>query len=86
MSDEDFQDSFTLDLDVETPVDISENPLIRIGKDLEVVGDRLRDINRSVPSKLTLDEESISRLSSVAARRRSRPSIRRGRSLGRGRR
>lgn len=85
MSDEGFQDSFTLDLDVETPVDISENPLIRIGKDLEVVGDRLRDINRSVPRKLTLDEESISRLYSAAARRRSRPSIRRSRRLGRGR-
>jgi hypothetical protein len=43
-----FHDAFVIDLEVEKRIDLPVDPLIRIGKDIEVVSDKLEAIKRSI--------------------------------------
>ena len=52
-----FVDTFTLDLDIERRIEAPVDPLERIGKDLEVIGTRLREIKTAIPDELTLSKE-----------------------------
>lgn len=45
-----FSDRFVLDLDTSRTIDITGDPLIRLGKDVEVVGDELKTIRRTLVS------------------------------------
>ncbi|WP_156876587.1 hypothetical protein [Microbacterium luticocti] len=76
-SPEPFVETFILDLDVEKRIELPVDPLVRIGKDIEVVGSKLEAIKRVVPQKLTLGDDSL-----VAHRQRNlgiRPSVVRAR-------
>jgi hypothetical protein len=57
-----FTDTFTLDLDLERRLEAPVDPLERIGKDLEVVGLRLKDIKSVIPDELTLSEDGVTQL------------------------
>ena len=65
-----FREKFVLDLDVEKRIELPVDPLVRIGKDLEVVGSKLEAIKKAVPDELVLSDETISAL------RAPRPSLR----------
>lgn len=82
-----FIDSFVIDLDVEKRVQLPADPLLRIGKDIQVLGDHLAAIKRAVPNKLSLSEDTVAALQIArpAARRPPR-SPRRGLRRSRGRR
>lgn len=83
-----YKDEYVLDLDLDKRLEVAIDPLTRIGKDLEVVGDELKKIRQSVPDTLGLDDEQLREvLNSVRARKTSRaPSIRPARTLRRARR
>ncbi|PFG16693.1 hypothetical protein ATK74_1245 [Propionicimonas paludicola] len=57
-SPEPFRETFVLDLDVEMRIELPVDPLVRIGKDIEVVGNELEAIRHLVPTKLTLSDAS----------------------------
>ena len=83
-----YKDEYVLDLDLDKRLEVAIDPLTRVGKDLEVVGDELKKIRQSVPDALGLHDEQLRAvLSSVRARKTSRgPLIRAARSLRRARR
>lgn len=51
---EPFSETFVLDLDVEMRIEAPVNPLVRIGKDIEVVGSHLEQIKTAIPRSLTV--------------------------------
>jgi hypothetical protein len=57
-----FDDVFILDLDVEKRIELPPDPLVRIGKDIEVVGDELISIRRALPRELNLSADAIAEL------------------------
>jgi hypothetical protein len=59
VSDKPFQDTFILDLDVEKRIELPVDPLIRIGKDIQVVGEKLESIKNSRPQTLNLSGEAL---------------------------
>lgn len=59
---EPFHETFVLDLDIEKLIELPVDPLVRIGKDIEVVGSHLKAIRRIVPRKLTLSDDSFEAL------------------------
>lgn len=61
-SSEPFRETFVLDLDVEKRIELPVDPLVRIGKDIEVVGSKLDAIKGVVPKKLTLSDDSFAAL------------------------
>lgn len=61
-SPEPFRETFVLDLDVEKRIELPVDPLVRIGKDIEVVGSYLKAIKGAVPKKLTLSDDSVEAL------------------------
>jgi hypothetical protein len=63
-SPEPFRETFVLDLDVEKRIELPVDPLVRIGKDIEVVGSHLKAIKGVVPRELTLSDDSVKALSS----------------------
>ncbi|WKT89086.1 hypothetical protein QYR02_16865 [Microbacterium maritypicum] len=85
---EEHVDVSELDLDLEKRLEIEENPLKRIGRDLEVVGDHLKVLSRRrSPSTLSLSEDAMTALSERHVDRGfPRPSLRRSASLFRTRR
>jgi hypothetical protein len=79
-SPEPFRETFVLDLDIEKRIELPVDPLVRIGKDIEVVGSHLKAIKGAVPKKLALSDDSIEALRqrnhgirSSALRARRRP-------------
>ncbi|WP_417218591.1 hypothetical protein [Arthrobacter sp.] len=85
-SPEPFRETFVLDLDVEKRIELPVDPLVRIGKDIEVVGSHLKAIKGVVPRELTLSDESVKALSrnhgirsSAIRARRAPPWLRRRR-------
>ncbi len=54
-----FQENFVLDLDVEKRIELPVDPLVRIGKDIEVVGSELKAIKSAIPKTLELTDDSI---------------------------
>lgn len=56
---EPFRESFVLDLDVEKHIELPIDPLVRIGKDIEIVGNNLAEIKRIVRTKLTFSDDSF---------------------------
>lgn len=54
-----FQDVFLLDLDVEKRIELPADPLVRIGKDIEVVGDELQAIRKVFPRELDLSADAV---------------------------
>jgi len=75
-----FRETFVLDLDVEKRIESPVDPLVRIGKDIEIVGSELKAIKGVVPRELTLSDDSVRALSrnhgtrSSAVRARRAPS------------
>ncbi|MBA8816379.1 hypothetical protein FHX48_001452 [Microbacterium halimionae] len=63
VSPEPFRETFVLDLDVEKRIELPVDPLVRIGKDIEVVGSHLKAIKGVVPRELTLSDDSAKALS-----------------------
>lgn len=59
---EPFRETFVLDLDVEKLIELPVDPLVRIGKDIEVVGNYLKAIKGTVPKKLTLSDDAFEAL------------------------
>lgn len=57
---ESFTDEFVLDLDVEKRMEVPLDPLVRIGKDIEVVGDALNAITRKIPRDQDVPRVTIS--------------------------
>jgi hypothetical protein len=55
-----YVDVFVLDFDVEKKREVAIDPLIRIGRDLEVVGDRLATIAKAIPREANhIGEEAL---------------------------
>lgn len=50
-----YEEDFVIDLDVESRIEAPVDKLTRISKDLEVIGDQLKRIERSIPDTLKLD-------------------------------
>jgi len=57
-----FSEMFVLDLDVEKRLEFPVDPLVRIGKDIEVVGSKLEAIRKAVPDELALSDETVAAL------------------------
>lgn len=57
-----FSETFILDLDIEKRIELPVDPLVRIGKDIEVVGSKLEAIRKAVPDELILSDETIAAL------------------------
>ena len=57
-----FHETFVIDLDIEKRIELPVDPLLRIGRDIEVVGDQLVAIKKSIPAKLAMTDETISAL------------------------
>lgn len=83
-----YSDEYVLDLDLDKQLELAVDPLARLGKDLEVVGEELRKIRQSSRGALELDDEQLRAILGAArAQRTSRaPSLRAARSLRRVRR
>lgn len=79
MSDTPFHDSFVIDLDVERRLELPVDPVVRIGKDLQVLGEHLSAIKRTVPRPLELSDDTIAALHSRQSRVRRRAIRRRTR-------
>ncbi|MFD5225702.1 hypothetical protein ACFWHT_08795 [Microbacterium sp. NPDC058342] len=62
VSDKPFHDTFILDLDVEKRIELPVDPLIRIGKDIQVVGEKLERIRSATPRTFNLGEETLATL------------------------
>jgi hypothetical protein len=71
-----FSETFVIDLDVEYRMARPEDPLLRIGKDIEVVGERLDAIRRSIPEELSLDAEALGALTKRTSRAQKAPKTR----------
>lgn len=56
MSNDPFKDGFVLDLDIEKRMEFPVDPLKRIGKDVEVVAEKLDGIRKAIPQELNLSE------------------------------
>ncbi len=68
-----FEDTFTLDLDVAGSVEVATDPVTRLGKDVEVIGDELSLIRRAMKDRTAVLEDDADAIGQ--ARRRSlRPS------------
>lgn len=63
-----FVDKFVLDLDIEKLIEFPVDPLVRIGRDLEVVGDVLTEMRRQSAGPIDLSDET---LAAMRPRRRS---------------
>lgn len=50
-----YEDDFVIDLDIERRIEAPVDNLTRIGKDLEVIGDHLKAINKSIPDTVKLE-------------------------------
>lgn len=70
VSREGFRDGFVLDLDVEKRIELPVDPLVRIGKDIQVVGERLEGIRTATSRTVALSDDA------QAALRAPKPSIR----------
>jgi hypothetical protein len=57
-----FESEFVIDLDVEKRIDAGEDSLERIGKDLEVIGDKLEAIKNATTKSLSLDTTTLQEL------------------------
>jgi len=65
-----FHDNFVLDLDVEKRIELPVDPLIRIGKDIEVVGNQLAALKKALPDELALSGDTITALRGPRSRMR----------------
>ncbi len=52
-----FEETFVLDLDVNRSIEVTTDPIARLGKDVEVVGDELKLIRQGVQSNLRFQQE-----------------------------
>ncbi|GEC74184.1 hypothetical protein [Microbacterium maritypicum] len=69
-----------LDVDVEKRLELPVDPLVRIGRDIEIVGDRLKDLGGRPSPTLTLADEAFDALRQPRTRLRiPRPRFRRSR-------
>ncbi|NJI58607.1 hypothetical protein HCX50_04095 [Microbacterium oxydans] len=69
-----------MDIDVEKRLGLPVDPLIRIGRDIEVIGDRLKDLSSPARPTLMLDDETLEMLRRPTTRSRiPRPRISRPR-------
>jgi hypothetical protein len=75
VSDKPFQDTFILDLDVEKRIELPVDPLIRIGKDIQVVGEKLQSIKNSQPQTLNLSGEALEALRDRQSTFKQRPRL-----------
>jgi len=66
-----YNDEYILDLDLERRLELPIDPLLRVGKDLEVVGDELRNIRKAVPDALALDDDQLRAVLRVGRARRT---------------
>ncbi|AWB94473.1 hypothetical protein DCE93_01295 [Agromyces badenianii] len=62
VSSEPFREKFILDLDVEKRIELPVDPLVRIGRDIEIVGSKLEAIKGVVSRKLALSDEAVEAL------------------------
>lgn len=76
-----FEDTFVLDLDVARSVKVTTDPVRRLGKDVEVVGDELRLIRRAIGNHDADGHDSAK--SAGSGSRNVRPSRVRTRRVGR---
>lgn len=67
-----FHETYVIDLDVEKRIELPVDPLVRIGKDIEVVGDKLERIRKAIPGELNLSEASVDALRSATSATRPR--------------
>jgi hypothetical protein len=74
-SPEPFRETFILDLDVEKHIEFPVDPLVRIGRDIEVVGDHLKAIKSSVPTEIGLSDDSVIALTRRSLRKRSSATV-----------
>jgi hypothetical protein len=72
-----YEEQMVLDLDVEKQLELPVPPLVRIGKDIEVVGDHLKSISRS----FTSSSRAAASTPLAPVVRGRRPRIRRGSAL-----
>jgi len=56
-----FEETFILDLDVNRSIEVTTDPVARLGKDVEVVGDELKLIRQGVQSNFRLQREQSDR-------------------------
>lgn len=75
VSDKPFHDSFILDLDVEKRIELPVDPLIRIGKDIQVVGEKLERIKNARPQTLNLGDDALAALRDSRSTFKHRPRL-----------
>lgn len=61
-SNEEHLDVSEMDIDVEKRLELPVDPLIRIGRDIEIVGDRLKDLGNRASPVVTLTDEAFDAL------------------------
>lgn len=77
-----FTESFTLDLDANRSVEVRTDPVARLGRDVEVVGDQLKLIRKELDSDVRVQRDQADALKSIVRRGRTsmrKPSRTRGR-------
>jgi hypothetical protein len=77
-----FADKHILDLDIEKRIELPVDPLIRIGRDIEVVADQLGSLKKAIPQRLDLSDRAL--LALKPARKTRMPRLIRNGSRGRG--
>jgi len=67
-----FEETFVLDLDVNRSIEVSADPLARLGKDVEVVGDELKHIREGLRAAAHVQNDQADALRSLVRGRGAR--------------